>query len=166
MIRPLGSYWISNWLKWRRETRSAKRHLAPRVAFTSQLNKLLIFRFYQADCRETPAPQKLARRYCYKLNEGTDACFVRGNTTSTEPTTRENSTEPKPTENVSEQNPLETSTEPKPSDISTEAPPTEASTDPRLENDYWGKWVFMFTFLIDSWLDTWWPFFSNWTVRY
>ena len=49
--------------------------------------QIVNIQFYQADFRETPAPLKLARRYCYKLREGSDTCYVHGNTTSSTTTT-------------------------------------------------------------------------------
>ena len=117
--------------------------------------------FINLKFRETPAPQKLARRYCYKLNEGTDICYVRGNTTSTEPMPSESSTEPQDTKepqpilhstepqpilNSTDPKPSDVSTEPQSSDISTEPQDTETSTEPqpnipeeRGMEDFWGQ---------------------------
>ena len=61
---------------------------------------------YQPDFRETPAPQKLGRRYCYMLNEGSDTCYVRDNSNSTEQPSIPDSTEQSPIVDSTEQSPF------------------------------------------------------------
>ena len=170
MIRPRGNYWISNWLKWRRETRSAKRHLATRVAFTSQLTinvwylVLSIWTSLQGNPRTSEAGQALLLQVKWRhghLLRSRQYHFYRTNYNGKFYWTSYHGQFywTKATRNFHW---------------------TKAKRHFYRTRDHrncnWSKTgegllgemshVSVFTFLIDSWLDTWWPFFFNWTVRY
>ena len=71
--------------------RSALINLARGVVFTSEDEEWSTFCFINPYFRETPAPWEMARRFCYELDTGSDACYIReGFTDSTGPTATPN----------------------------------------------------------------------------